>query len=279
MLFATLTDGFTGPLDTSRWPQSYGDPTTASGRALIPCTTGYAGLRSASAYTLTGSYVLARAYPPAPGGAVSAALSLLVLTGTPGTDAGFLIDAAQGAVGLYLREGYADPGAAFLTYDPDAHAWLRLREAGGTLLWETAPDGVTWTVRRSAPAPAWTSHADLSFLAEAHRDSGVDDAAGLGYVNLAPTTIAVGTAYTRAHARPAARTKTSPVGAAAATAAAARPVGPVHSVRVGAARTLARAHPVATPIRPARALTAATTARATHTTATAGARLTASSTP
>lgn len=278
-LFVTLKDSFAGPLDTGRWSQSYGDPVTAAGRARIPCTDGYAGLKSAAAYTLTGSHILARAYPPAPGGANAAALSLLVLTSTPGTDAGFLIDAAQSAVGLYLREGYADGAAVFLTYSPTDHAWLQLRETAGTLRWETSPDGETWTVRRTAPTPAWAAATDLAWLAEAHRDTGVNDFAEVDYVNLPPATVAVGPAHTRAHARPAARTKTTPVGAAATVAAAARPVRPVHSVRVWAARTLSRARPIALPLRPARALTATTSARATHTTATTAAALTASNTP
>ncbi|MFJ3537055.1 hypothetical protein ACIPQA_16480 [Streptomyces sp. NPDC090109] len=278
MLFADLRDSFTGPLDYSRWPQSYGLPTTAAGRVRIPCTTGYAGLKSASAYTLAGSRILARAYPPAPGGAASAALSLLVLTSTPGTDAGWLIDSAQNAMGMYVRDGWGDPGAVFLTYSPTDHAWLQLREAGGTLYWETSPDGVAWTVRRTAPTPGWAAATDLTWLAEAHRDSGIDDVAELAYVNLPPTAVDIGAARTRSAARPAARSKTAPVGTAPSTAGA-RPVRPVHSVPVGPARTRSRAQPIVLPLRPARALTASTVAAARHTTASSGTRLTATSSP
>ena len=34
-------------------------------------------------------------------------------------------------------------------YDPVQHAWWRIREAGGTVYWETAPDGITWTSHTS----------------------------------------------------------------------------------------------------------------------------------
>ncbi|MFC8267813.1 hypothetical protein ACFUIZ_19080 [Streptomyces cinereoruber] len=278
MLFADLKDSFTGPLDYARWPQSYGLPTTAAGRVRIPCTTGYAGLKSASAYTLAGSRILARAYPPAPGGATSAALSLLVLTSTPGTDAGWLIDSAQNAMGLYVRDGWGDPGAVFLTYSPADHAWLQLREAGGTLYWETSPDGVAWTVRRTAPAPGWVASADLTWLAEAHRDSGIDDVAELAYVNLPPAAVPVGAARTRARARAAARSKAASLDTAE-TASAARAVRPVYGVPIGPARTRSRAQPVALPLRPARTLTASTAATGRHTTTSSGARLTATSTP
>lgn len=180
-----LVDAFDdGVLNPQVWSQSYGDPSEAGGRARVPCTTGYAGARTASVYTLSWSQVAARVYPPAEGGAVSAACSLLVLSNVGGTDAGFLVDTAQGAMGLYVREGYADGGALFPPYDPVAHAWLRLREDAGALHWETAPDGRTWTVRRTAASPAWVSRTDLSLLFEAHRDTGVNDFAELDSLNI-----------------------------------------------------------------------------------------------
>ncbi|HEX6750700.1 MAG TPA: vanadium-dependent haloperoxidase [Longimicrobium sp.] len=36
---------------------------------------------------------------------------------------------------------------ARVQYDPVAHRWLRLREQGGTVYWETSPDGAAWTVQ------------------------------------------------------------------------------------------------------------------------------------
>lgn len=183
--FGVLRDSFDdGVVDPVVWPQSYGDPVEAGGRGRVPCTTGYAALRSASSFTLAWSQVSARVIPPAAGGAASAACSLLVLSSVGGTDAGFVIDAAQGALGLYLRVGYADGGALFPPHDPVAHAWLRLREDGGSLFWETAPDGRTWTVRRTAPSPPWAVDANLSLLFEAHRDTGVADFAEIDDVNI-----------------------------------------------------------------------------------------------
>lgn len=88
-------------------------------------------------------------------------------------------------MGLYLRQGYADPGALFPVYDPAAHTWLRLREDGGSLYWEASPDGGTWTVLRTAASPAWAAHTDLSLLYEAHRDAGSDDFAELASLNTA----------------------------------------------------------------------------------------------
>lgn len=184
--FGMLTDDFNdGALDPVKWSQSYGDPSEAGGRARVPCTTGYAGCRSASIYTLAWSQLSLRAFPPASGGgATSAAMSVLVLSDVGGQDAGFIVDPAQNAVGLYLRVGYADGGAVFLTYSAADHAWLRLREDGGTMRWETSTDGLSWTVRRTAASPAWVSQSNLSFLVEAHRDAGPNDFAEFDNLNI-----------------------------------------------------------------------------------------------
>jgi hypothetical protein len=191
--FHELRDDFnTGALDTAgRWTQSYGDPDQTAGRARIPCNVGgFAGIRSAGVYTLTGSHIVLRAYPPdANGGVTTAAFSLLILTGTGGTDGGFIIDTAQNAIGLYLREGFADPSPVFLTYSPTGHTWLRFRETGGSLLWETSPDGLAWTVRRTASAPAWTSDTNLSWLMESTRGDGGNNFAGADNVGVPPLTL------------------------------------------------------------------------------------------
>lgn len=189
---STLTDDFTdGTVDTGKWSGSYGDPEEAGGRGRVPCTTGYAALKSASTYTLTASGAFLRVYPPAVGGAASAACSILVLSSVGGTDAGFVVDTAGNAVGLYLRSGYADGAAVFLTYSAVDHAWLRIREDAGTLYWDTSADGVTWTNRRTATTPAWAADTDLSFLLEAHRDTGTNDFAEFDNVNIAPGQTAV----------------------------------------------------------------------------------------
>lgn len=158
------------------WAGSYGDVIEAGGRARVPCRTDFSAYQSASAYTLTGSQVACRVYPPAAGGAAVEALAeLLVITSVGGTDGGFSLNAATGLLKLISRVGYADGAEVVLTYDPAAHAWLRLREAAGLLLWETSPDGGTWTTRRTAPSPAWTAEANLSVILAGHRDSGAAD--------------------------------------------------------------------------------------------------------
>jgi hypothetical protein len=210
--FNELADDFAdGTLDPVQWSGSYGDPTESGGRAHIPCSTGYAGLKSAAAYTLASSAIAVRLHAPDATGAASAAASVLVLSSVGGRDAGFIVDPAQNAIGLWLREGYADAGALFPTYDPDAHAWLRLRETAGTLYWETSPDGIGWTTRRSATSPAWTADTDAAFLIEGHRDAGATTDIAVDSINVSPVRD-LGTAQETAQAQPLALGKTLRLG-------------------------------------------------------------------
>lgn len=218
--FDALVDDFEdGVLNTTLWSGSYGDPDEVGGRARIPCTTGYAGLKSASAYTLTGSGITIRLHPPTPNGAATAAASVLVLTSVGGTDGGFIVDPAQNAIGLYLREGYADGGAVFLTYSATDHAWLRFRENAGSVYWDTSPDGVTWTNQRTATTPAWTADTDLAFLIEGHRDAGTPDYVEVESVNVPPGQTVTGTANLTAASTLTATGALRAWGAAALTAA------------------------------------------------------------
>lgn len=217
--FAELVDDFEdGVLDTGLWSGSYGDPDEVGGRARIPCTTGYAGLKSGSIYTLTGSGIAIRLHAPAPDGATTAAASCLVLSSTGGTDAGFIVDSAQTAVGLYLREGYADGAAVFLTYSAVDHAWLRFREDAGTLYWDTSPDGVDWTNRRTAATPAWAADSNLAFLIEGHRDAGTPDFVEVDSVNAAAFETVTGSATLTASGTAAAAGTLRAGGASAFTA-------------------------------------------------------------
>jgi len=186
--FAALADNFNdNTVDTAKWPDSFGTFSETGGRARVACDTGFSGYASAAIYTLEGSAASTQVFPPAAGGAtVDAWAQLLVTSATPGTDAVMKVNAATGDLAMELRTGFFDPGAVLLPYDPAAHAWLRVREAGGDLLWDTSPDGVTWTTRRTAAAPTWVSDTDLQVQLVAHRDSGTDDFAEFDNFNVAP---------------------------------------------------------------------------------------------
>lgn len=45
-----------------------------------------------------------------------------------------------------------ESGAVNIEYDATAHRWWRIRESGGDVFFETAPDGADWTVRSTVKA-------------------------------------------------------------------------------------------------------------------------------
>jgi hypothetical protein len=186
-----LVDDFNdNSTDTALWPSNYGTVTETGGRARVDCDVAqWSAYKSAAVYRLAESSISCRIWPPSVGGATDTAYaSLLVTSATPGTDVGALVDVVSYGAGAYLglftRVGFSDPGAVYLPYDSDAHAWIRISESAGTVTWETAPDGSTWTVRRTADSPTWVSDTDLTLILEAHRGSGTDDYAEYDSVNV-----------------------------------------------------------------------------------------------
>ncbi|MFB6787691.1 hypothetical protein ACFCWT_13545 [Streptomyces olivaceus] len=188
--FAELADTFDdGVVDPAKWPDSYesGGYSETGGRARVACTTAYNAFASAEAYRLAESSVHVQMWPPAAGGAtVEAWAQLLIQTTTLGTDCVFEVSAISGNLVMASRVAYWDPDQVAIPYDPVAHAWLRLRETGGQLLWDTSPDGATWTTRRTATSPAWVADATLQVQLIAHRDGGTDDFAEFGSFNVTP---------------------------------------------------------------------------------------------
>jgi hypothetical protein len=50
------------------------------------------------------------------------------------------------------RAGGAETDVA-VTWNATDHAWWRIREASGMVIWETSPDGTAWSMRRMSAAP------------------------------------------------------------------------------------------------------------------------------
>lgn len=183
MLIDTFDDSVRDPV---LWSGSYGDVVEAGGRARVPCSQAFSAYQSASIYTLDESQVSCRVVAPAVGGATVEALAeVLVISSVGGTDGGFSINVVSGQISCVSRSGYFDGSAVTLPYSTTTHAWLRLRESAGVLHWETSPDGVTWTTRRSSASPAWVTDANLSIVLAGHRNNGIDDFAEFDNFNVA----------------------------------------------------------------------------------------------
>lgn len=201
---STLVDNFDdNTINTTLWPGNYGTTAETGGRARLTCDTSFNAYVSASTYTFDSFFL--RAFPAAANGATSTCYlsTFLASAGQPaGTNVGFSIDTVAGTLSLINWVGFSDAGLVTLTYDSTAHAWLRVAASGGTLVWQTSPDGSTWTTRRSTSTPAWLAAAtDVKIFFEAHRDAGTTNVAEVDNFNVAPAatlTLTAATATTTA---------------------------------------------------------------------------------
>ncbi len=131
------------------------------GRARHPLSTGTPAMFPAdAAYTLVGTTFHVELTPgTTPAGASSAVAQVrLESSAAPSsTRVMFTVDVVTGRLTMSDEVNSADSGAVGITYDAAAHRWLRFREAGGTLFWETSPTGLpaSWTTRRSKARPSW----------------------------------------------------------------------------------------------------------------------------
>ncbi|MEU9894231.1 hypothetical protein ACIBCS_27760 [Streptomyces phaeochromogenes] len=164
-------------INTTTWSQNYGGVVQGNGRARVPCDHNvFAGYQSARSWRLWGTHVSVKiATLPVAGAASECNAGVYVNSGTDGTRAGFEYNAVNGQLRLASDVGYFDGSAVFLTYNPALHGWWRMREAGGSLFWETSDDGHTWVVRRTLATPAWVGTDVVTYSLEAHRVGGVND--------------------------------------------------------------------------------------------------------
>jgi endoglucanase len=167
---------------------NYGTVTLVGGRARIACATDYEALATTYTYTLVGSSVFAQIFPAAVSGATATASFQMIVEGaTAGNRIAIEVNTFAGTISFFSQLAYVDNNAITITYSATTHAWVRLRESGGTVFWETSPDGTTWTNRRTTNAgtPTWmtaTSNESLFFLA--HRNSGTTNFSEVDNVNV-----------------------------------------------------------------------------------------------
>jgi hypothetical protein len=184
---STLIDNFNAGSLGPEWGNSYGGTAVVGGRARVPCTSDYAGCQTGYAWTLIGASLFVQVpTAPAVGGATAEAYFAVTVQGSvAGTRVGFSMNAVTGLLRCVSETDYWDDNAVELTYSAVDHLFLRLREDGTSLYWDTSPDGTTWTNRRTLATPAWIV-ADAEACAldmSAHRDSGTADYVEFDLVN------------------------------------------------------------------------------------------------
>lgn len=184
-----ISDNFEdGVIATPLWGGNYGaGMSETGGRARIPADTGYNAFNTQPIYTFDS--VLLQAFPHAAAGATASGLDISIRSNAQpaGTDVAVYIDVVNNIWYPSNRTDYWDNTASSIPYNATAHAWFRMRISGADLLWETSPDGTTWTLQRSIPAPAYLLTAtDIAFSVQAHRDAGTNNYAEFDNFNVVP---------------------------------------------------------------------------------------------
>lgn len=203
-LISTFVDNFNDNIIGPEWGNSYNGVTEVGGRARIPCVAGqYAGYQTAKVYTLTGSSVYVQLpVAAAANGATVEVQTVFSVTPDPlaGTNLAININTVANTIRFESNVGYTDGAAVSLTYSAATHAWLRIRETGGNILWDTSTDGSTWTNRRTLATPAWVTTAvdALAIDMWAYRNNGTTNYSEFDNLNTpassASTYFAAGTA-------------------------------------------------------------------------------------
>lgn len=182
---ATFQDAFGTNDLTANWSGTVGTVAVSGGQCSIQCDTSYSSRLGPStlSYDLTNNSVYLELTPYQ----ATSAQTMLNLADAYGDVIQF------GYVGGVL-EAYLDiPSSTKLatigsvTYNPTAHAWIRVREISGTLYFDVAPDGAAWTNLWSSSEPFDLSSVTAAVFAG---DYG-SDPTGTSYVdnfNVAPAT-------------------------------------------------------------------------------------------
>ncbi|MFE2224784.1 LamG domain-containing protein, partial [Agrobacterium deltaense] len=146
-------------------------------RMRLPLAPGVTGSYStAREWKLTESALTAKlSTVPAAGGGSSVSLSMYIHAVTSGTRLRWYYSAVNNQLRALSEVGGSDASPTTLTYSPIDHAWLRIREAGGTLYFESSPDGWDWAVQRSLPTPAWVTSDTVQVEFAAFRNTGTTD--------------------------------------------------------------------------------------------------------
>jgi hypothetical protein len=148
---SSLHDDFTVQ-DTGRWTGWDANTTISSGRLAINLTTGYPGATSAATFSLNGSEITAQMVPPPVG--LGSRSTYFAFGPQAWNEVLFRVTGATLYADNRVESSADAPIGSGVTFDPVAHAYLRIRESGGTIHFEYGPNGSTWTELANCPTRA-----------------------------------------------------------------------------------------------------------------------------
>lgn len=141
----TLQDNFPGSsLNTALWNGSYGTVVVANGQAILSCTSTYSGIATSTTYDLTNSHMSAKVVGPSePGNGTKEIIFKLEID--PNNQ---ILMFQSGSSDLQFRVTKAGVNTqSSIAYNPSSMAFWSIREAAGTVYFQTSPDGNNWTIQ------------------------------------------------------------------------------------------------------------------------------------
>lgn len=138
---------------TSAWGLVYGGATPNGSGGSIPQQSGAAGFRLASTQPLTGAWRCEISQMPNSGNGYRQFYLQVARLNNPNY---YFLRITQSGGGLQIHAAASsDQILATPAYSATSMRWLQIRKAGTSIVFETGPDGVTWSQRASTPVPAW----------------------------------------------------------------------------------------------------------------------------
>lgn len=141
---STFKDNF-ATASTTKWGGYGTNPSVVAGQLKIVPTAAYPGIYSATTWDFTSS-ALSVNLVQAPN--VGNGTSSITMNVSPSTNNSISI-LVEGT-NLVFRETVANVKSdTSIAYSAVNHKWLRIREASGSVFWDTSPDGLNWTQQRT----------------------------------------------------------------------------------------------------------------------------------
>lgn len=188
-LFATLVDAFGGTsVNTALWNAT---ANVVEGGGTIQVTTDATstayGITSYGYFDLTNSGVWVQLVNPGSAGSASGVTCYpLSIQDAPGNGFNNTVQWELGNGSLYARSIVGGGGAPVWSapYNPSAHAWLRIREASGTVYWDYSADGNTWINAASEADPFVLNALLYSFMNAANGSGYAATTASIANLNV-----------------------------------------------------------------------------------------------
>lgn len=143
---ATLVDMFE-TADSAKWAFSPSSAVVSGGRVVFTADLSYTNqIVSQQTYDLTGSSVSVQLVQPATSVMASAETYLSVMSPDANNWVGI---AASGPNLIFVRRVAGTFNNTSVAFDAALHKYFRISESGGTINWDTSPDGINWTTGRT----------------------------------------------------------------------------------------------------------------------------------